>query len=101
MRVFTLDNTFGYNPGRAGLSFSLADKLAIIQRLDHQQSINTSDDASGHQDFRALRNTGESILSATARYHWSDMLTLESGLSRFVGERVSRDSPQQYYSRGG
>jgi 2-isopropylmalate synthase len=34
MRVFTLDNTFGYNPGRAGISFSLADKLAIVQRLD-------------------------------------------------------------------
>jgi 2-isopropylmalate synthase len=34
MRVFTLDNTFGHNPGRAGLSFSLADRLAIVQELD-------------------------------------------------------------------
>lgn len=35
MKIFTLDNTFGYNPGRAVLSFSLADRLAIIDRLDH------------------------------------------------------------------
>ncbi|HEV3334388.1 MAG TPA: alpha-isopropylmalate synthase regulatory domain-containing protein [Bryobacteraceae bacterium] len=35
MRVFALDNTFGHNPGRAGLSFSLADRLAIVQELDH------------------------------------------------------------------
>jgi 2-isopropylmalate synthase len=34
MRVFTLDNTFGYNPGRADLPFSLADKLAIVHELD-------------------------------------------------------------------
>jgi 2-isopropylmalate synthase len=34
MRVFALDNTFGHNPGRAGLSFSLADRLAIVQELD-------------------------------------------------------------------
>jgi 2-isopropylmalate synthase len=34
LKVFTLDNTFGYNPGRAGLSFSLADKLAIATRFD-------------------------------------------------------------------
>jgi len=34
MRVFTLDNTFGHNPGRASLSFSLADRLAIVQELD-------------------------------------------------------------------
>jgi len=32
MRVFTLDNTFG--PSRAGLSFSLADRLKIVQELD-------------------------------------------------------------------
>jgi len=35
MRVFALDNTFGHNPGRAGLSFTLADRLAIVQELDH------------------------------------------------------------------
>src|SRR5215469_1953777 len=34
MRVFTLDNTFGYNPGRADFPFSLADKAAIVQELD-------------------------------------------------------------------
>jgi 2-isopropylmalate synthase len=34
MRLFALDNTLGYNPGRAGLSFSLADKLAIVHKLD-------------------------------------------------------------------
>jgi 2-isopropylmalate synthase len=34
MRVFTLDNTFGYNPGRADFPFSLADKAAIINELD-------------------------------------------------------------------
>jgi 2-isopropylmalate synthase len=34
MRVFTLDNTFGYNPGRADFPFSLADKAAIVHELD-------------------------------------------------------------------
>ena len=34
MRVFTLDNTLGYNPGRAGLAFRLADRLAIVRKLD-------------------------------------------------------------------
>jgi len=34
MRLFALDNTLGYNPGRAGLAFSLADKLAIVRKLD-------------------------------------------------------------------
>jgi 2-isopropylmalate synthase len=34
MRLFALDNTLGYNPGRAGLAFSLADKLAIVHKLD-------------------------------------------------------------------
>jgi len=34
MRVFALDNTFGHYPGRANLSFSLADRLAIVQELD-------------------------------------------------------------------
>jgi 2-isopropylmalate synthase len=34
MRVFTLDNTFGYNPGRADFPFSLADKVAIVHELD-------------------------------------------------------------------
>lgn len=34
MKVFALDNTFGHNPGRAGLSFSVADRLAIVQELD-------------------------------------------------------------------
>jgi hypothetical protein len=34
MRVYALDNTFGHNPGRASLSYSLADRLAIVQDLD-------------------------------------------------------------------
>lgn len=34
MRLFALDNTLGYNPGRAGLAFSLKDKLAIVHKLD-------------------------------------------------------------------
>ncbi|PWT99106.1 MAG: hypothetical protein C5B51_27815 [Terriglobia bacterium] len=34
MRLFALDNTLGYNPGRAGLAFTLADKLAIVHELD-------------------------------------------------------------------
>ena len=34
MRIFALDNTFGHNPGRGSLSFSLADRLAIVQELD-------------------------------------------------------------------
>jgi hypothetical protein len=34
MRIFTLDNTFGYNPRRAGLAYSLPDRLAIVQKLD-------------------------------------------------------------------
>ena len=34
MRIFTLDNTFGYNPGHAGLTYSLHDRLALVRRFD-------------------------------------------------------------------
>jgi len=34
MKIFALDNTFGHQPGRANLSFSLAGRLAIVQELD-------------------------------------------------------------------
>jgi 2-isopropylmalate synthase len=34
MKVFTLDNTFRHHAGRAALSFTLADRLAIVRALD-------------------------------------------------------------------
>lgn len=34
MRIFTLDNTFGYNPGHAGLTYSLRDRLSLVRRFD-------------------------------------------------------------------
>jgi len=34
MKVFTLDNTFRHHSGRAALSFSLADRFAIVRELD-------------------------------------------------------------------
>jgi len=52
MRVFTLDNTFGYNPGRADLPFSLADKMTIVGELD-RLGIDYVDGGSPGADQRA------------------------------------------------
>ena len=54
--------------------------LLGLQRLDHQRNLNTSDISSGHEVFRNVRNTGESIMSLRARYDASEDLTLESGV---------------------
>jgi hypothetical protein len=34
MKIWTLDNTFGYDPRPAGLAYSLHDRLAIVRKLD-------------------------------------------------------------------
>ena len=34
MRIFTLDNTFGYSPGRANPRFTLRDRVTIVHALD-------------------------------------------------------------------
>lgn len=54
--------------------------LLGLERLNRQQSLNTSNTPSGIESFTAIRDTGESIVHGSMLYHWSNTLTLESGL---------------------
>jgi hypothetical protein len=53
--------------------------LIVLQRLNRQQSVNTSNTSTGVETFTSVHDSGESIARASARYRWSDGLTLESG----------------------
>ena len=53
--------------------------LVGLERLNRQVSYEPSSDWTGISLFNSLRDTDESILRATARYHVSPDLTIESG----------------------
>jgi hypothetical protein len=53
--------------------------LVGLERLNRQVSFEPSSDWTGISLFNSLRDTGESILRGTARYHVSPDLTIEGG----------------------